>query len=93
MIAHTTAEIERELRLGRTPQTDNRSALITLGFEPAMPQVRDDTTWIRPVEVTAIGPGPRPARAVKRVFALQRAEFVAWANIETRSQRSALPNG
>jgi hypothetical protein len=83
MIVHTTADIERELRFGRTPQTDNRSALIALGFEPAMPHLRDDGTWIRPVEVTPVDFAGRRTRAVRRVLALERAVFVALAKKNT----------
>jgi hypothetical protein len=89
MIVHTTADIERELRFGRTPQTDNRSALIALGFEPAMPHLRDDSTWIRPVEKTPVDFSGRRTRAVRRVLALERAVFVALAEKTPHSRRSA----
>ena len=52
-LTHTIEEIDAVLRRGLSPITDNRDALVALGFEPAYPQIRtgyDSTIWERSVE-------------------------------------------
>ncbi len=52
-IVHSTEEIMALLRRGLSPITDNRDALIGLGFEPAYPQIRkgyESTIWERAIE-------------------------------------------
>jgi len=49
-IAHTTQEIEADLRRGLTPQTDNQEALIELGFVRSSPHLGhgyESTIWER----------------------------------------------
>ena len=38
-VVHTVEEIEIALRRGMTPETDNREALVELGFARSSPQV------------------------------------------------------
>ncbi|GAC1303833.1 MAG: hypothetical protein NVSMB19_14170 [Vulcanimicrobiaceae bacterium] len=49
-IAHTVEEIEAVLRRGLTPQTDNRAALLELGFVRSSPHLAhgyESTIWER----------------------------------------------
>lgn len=49
-VAHTIEEIEAALRHGLTPQTDNREALVELGFVRSSPQLAlgyESTIWER----------------------------------------------
>ncbi len=53
-IAHSAVAITNLLRHGTTPVTDNRDALLELGFERAYPQIAkgfDATIWERSVEL------------------------------------------
>lgn len=51
---HTRAEIERQLRMRQTPRTDNRNALLDLGFTPAYPHLARDmyygAIWTRAID-------------------------------------------
>jgi hypothetical protein len=52
-VVHTLSEIERMLRLGLTPITDNAAALTELGFERVNPQIKsgyESTIWERSIE-------------------------------------------
>ena len=52
---HTIEAIEALLRRGVTPKTDNRDALIALGFARSSPQAEsghDETLWERSVDHT-----------------------------------------
>jgi hypothetical protein len=52
-IVHTLSEIQRLLRLGLTPITDNANALAELGFERAYPQIKsgyESTIWERSID-------------------------------------------
>lgn len=54
VIVHSVADILAMLHRGLTPITDNRDALIGLGFERAYPHVRggyDSKIWERSVTV------------------------------------------
>ncbi len=75
--SHTRAEIERELRLCFVPQTDNRDALIDLGFTPAYPALEtasDGVLWTRVIEACLDSQAVR--RSDRRMLAIQRAVFV-----------------
>jgi hypothetical protein len=68
-ILETKEQIERQLRLGIVPETDNRSLLCDMGFQPLYPHVQDgyhENLWGRQVETTASGSGRR--RAVQRAY-------------------------
>jgi len=68
-IVHSCEHIELILRRGLTPLTDNRDALLALGFERAYPQVKrgyEATIWERSIEHHAPG-------SLRRVLARQRA--------------------
>ena len=68
-LVHTLEQIEDLLRRGLAPLTDNRAALIALGFERAYPQVArgyDSTIWERDITL----PGHVAGR---RMLARQRA--------------------
>jgi hypothetical protein len=59
VIVHSAADILAMLHRGLTPITDNRDALIDLGFERAYPQLRsgyDSKIWERSVAVGAAPP-------------------------------------
>jgi hypothetical protein len=52
-IVHCAQDLAALLRLGLSPITDNREALLGLGFEPAYPQIRrgyESTIWERSIE-------------------------------------------
>jgi hypothetical protein len=69
-IVHTIAEIDALLRRGLTPITDNRSALVELGFERAYPHVvrgYDSTVWQRAINAET------RSRDGKRMLVRQRA--------------------
>ena len=70
MTAHTAEDIARRLRLGVVPETDNRDALLELGFRRAYPQVKDDyhsRLWSRAV------PSDRPSSAGHMQLVIQLA--------------------
>ena len=72
-LTHTAEEIAALLRRGLSPITDNREALLELGFERAYPQIRsgyDATIWERAIE-------HRSATDGRRVLARERAFLVA----------------
>jgi hypothetical protein len=54
MTVHTRSEIERQLRLRLVPCTDNRGALVELGFTPAYPHLARDVyygaLWTRTID-------------------------------------------
>ncbi len=69
-IVHTIADIDDLLRRGLTPITDNRSALVELGFERAYPHVvhgYDSTIWERAINAET------RSRDGKRMLVRQRA--------------------
>ena len=68
-IARTKDEIERALRHGLIPVTDNRSVLIELGFQPS---INDPETWERVVDYGSVDSGGE----VRRVMARQRARIL-----------------
>jgi hypothetical protein len=75
-IVHTTEAIQTLLRHGLTPVTDNRSALLELGFERSYPQIErgyEATLWERSIELAV-----RSRDGYKR-FARQRAILDALA--------------
>jgi hypothetical protein len=52
---HSIEAIEALLRRGTTPKTDNRAALVALGFVRATPvgeEAREETLWERSVDHT-----------------------------------------
>jgi hypothetical protein len=52
-VVHLTEEVAMLLRRGLSPITDNRNALLALGFARAYPQVRsgyEATIWERSIE-------------------------------------------
>lgn len=68
-IAHSREHIELMLLHGLTPLTDNRNALLALGFERAYPQVTrgyEASLWERDIEHNA-------ASSLRRVRYRQRA--------------------
>jgi len=69
-IVHSIADIENMLRRGLTPITDNRTALLELGFRRAYPQIvrgYDATIWERAVDAAS------RARDGQRMLVRQRA--------------------
>jgi hypothetical protein len=69
-IVHSAAAIQDMLRRGFTPTTDNRDALIGLGFERAYPQFLrgyESTIWERSIVLD------RRAHDGSRMLARQRA--------------------
>ena len=69
-IVHSTADIENLLHRGLTPITDNRTALLELGFQRAYPQIvrgYDATIWERAVDAAT------RARDGQRMLVRQRA--------------------
>ena len=78
-IAHTRFDIERLLRLRLTPRTDNRKALIELGFTPAYPHLATDAyyggLWTRAIDAHD---GSRTSRgAHTRTLVVERAFHVS----------------
>jgi hypothetical protein len=72
-VVHFAEDVAALLRHGLSPITDNRSALLALGFERAYPQVRggyESTIWERSVEHGRRADG-------QRVLARQRAFLIA----------------
>ncbi len=76
--AHTRPEIERQLRHRRVPRTDNREALIELGFTPAYPQLAlhayYGALWTRAVDSPQES-GPR-SRSQPKTLVVERAFHV-----------------
>lgn len=69
-IVHTAEEIGALLRRGLSPLTDNREALVVLGFERAYPNIRkgyDSTIWERPIEHSR-RPDGRRVLARERIY-------------------------
>jgi hypothetical protein len=69
-IVHTTEAIQTLLRRGLTPVTDNRDALLELGFERAYPQVKrgyEASLWERSIELE------HRSRGGYRILARERA--------------------
>ena len=69
-IVHSAGAIQDLLRRGLTPTTDNREALIDLGFERAYPQYRagyESTIWERSIVLEI------RARTGERMLGRQRA--------------------
>jgi hypothetical protein len=69
-IVHSAAAIQDLLRRGLTPTTDNRDALLGLGFERAYPQFLrgyESSIWERSIVLE------RRARDGSRMLARQRA--------------------
>ncbi len=67
-IVHSAAGIEDLLRRGLTPITDNKEALLGLGFERAYPRIRsgyESTIWERSID--------RPKHESRRFMARERA--------------------
>jgi len=61
-VVHSAASIEAMLRRGLSPITDNQTALVTLGFCRAYPQISkgyDATIWERAVELPGLRSGCR----------------------------------
>jgi hypothetical protein len=70
-IVHTTEAIESLLRRGLTPITDNRDALLELGFERAYPQVArgyEAALWERSIEFGRSSPNGYRVRACERAI-------------------------
>lgn len=68
-ILDTQEQIERQLRMGLVPETDNRSLLCEMGFQPLYPHIEDgyhEKLWGRQVETT----GSRGGRhlAIQRAY-------------------------
>lgn len=69
-IVHSTTDIENLLRRGLTPITDNRTALLELGFQRAYPQIvrrYEATIWERAIDAAT------RARDGDRMLVCQRA--------------------
>jgi len=69
-IVHTAEAIRSLLQRGLTPVTDNREALLELGFERAYPQVRtgwESLIWERSIELA------RRAADGRKLLARERA--------------------
>jgi hypothetical protein len=89
MTVHTRPEIERLLRQRLVPRTDNREALIELGFSPAYPHLARDryygAIWTRAIDTSRDSTAPSRANAktlvVERAFhvsAKRRSRRVRW---------------
>ncbi len=81
-IVHTTEAIVSLLQRGLTPITDNREALLELGFERAYPQISrgyEAAVWERSIEFG------RSSRDGRRVRACERA--LLEPDAPTRSSR------
>ena len=89
MTVHTRPEIERQLRQRLVPRTDNREALIELGFSPAYPHLARDryygAIWTRAIDTDRDSTAPSRSNAktlvVERAFhvsAKRRARRVRW---------------
>lgn len=69
-IVHSAADIENLLRRGLTPITDNRTALLELGFQRAYPQIArgyEATIWERAIDAATL------SRDGNRMLVRQRA--------------------
>ncbi|HMD02102.1 MAG TPA: hypothetical protein VKG44_03955 [Candidatus Baltobacteraceae bacterium] len=69
-VAHSAEAIEALLRRGLSPVTDNRDALLVLGFWRAYPQIRvgyDSTVWERSIDLPRRPDGQR-ALARERAY-------------------------
>ncbi len=88
MTIHTRAEIERQLRLRLVPCTDNRDALIELGFTPAYPQLARDAyygaLWMRAIDAHKDSTAER--RSDAKTLVIERA-FQVGANRPARRLR------
>ena len=65
----TQEQIERQLRMGLVPETDNRTLLCEMGFEPLYPQTHDgyhEHLWGRQIETTGSRGGRR--LAIQRAY-------------------------
>jgi hypothetical protein len=86
---HTRPEIERQLRLRQTPRTDNRNALIELGFTPAYPHLARDVyygaIWTRAMDAHDGAVAGRGAHS--RALVMERAFHV---RTERRARRMRL---
>lgn len=74
-IVHSTADIETLLRRGLTPITDNRTALLELGFQRAYPQIvrgYEATIWERGIDAAS------RSRDGHRMLVRQRALLETW---------------
>jgi hypothetical protein len=61
-VIHLAEELPALLRRGLSPITDNREALLSLGFERAYPQIRagyESTVWERSVDHGRTSAGDR----------------------------------
>lgn len=70
-IVHSAAAIQDLLRRGLTPTTDNRDALIDLGFERAYPQFRagyESTIWERSIVLEVRAPNGDRMLGRQRAF-------------------------
>jgi hypothetical protein len=68
-IVHTTEAIQSLLRRGLTPITDNREALLELGFQRAYPQVArgyEVALWERSIEFGRSSQDGRRLRVCER---------------------------
>jgi len=79
MTVHTRPEIERQLRQRIVPRTDNREALVELGFMPAYPHLLHDVyygaLWTRAVE--AHNDPAAPPHSNSKMLVVERAFHVA----------------
>ena len=74
-VVHSIEAILALLRRGLTPVTDNREAILVLGFVRAYPRVRcgyESTIWERSVEELRQDGGPRRA-AMERLYLIDPA--------------------
>jgi hypothetical protein len=89
MTVHTRPEIERQLRQRIVPCTDNREALVELGFMPAYPQLAHDVyygaLWTR--TVGAHNDPAAPPRSNAKMLVVERAFHV---DAERRARRIRL---
>ncbi len=76
---HTRLEIERALRERMVPCTDNREALVELGFMPAYPHLAHDvyygSLWTRAVD--ANNDPAAPPRPNAKMLVMERAVHIA----------------
>jgi hypothetical protein len=89
MTVHTRAEIERQLRHRVVPRTDNRNALLELGFTPAYPHLAHDAyygaLWMRAIDAHADSSAGR--RLDARTLVIERAFHVG---VNRRARRIRL---
>jgi hypothetical protein len=94
MTIHTRAEIERQLRLRLVPRTDNRDALIELGFTPAYPHLARDVyygaLWMRAIDAHKDSAAGR--RSDAKTLVIERAFHVGADRLARRIRlRCAVP--